>query len=175
MDAFAVSIAAGTRRPSVGRAGTLRLAANFGFFQFAMPVVGWFVGTRLATLIAAFDHWVAFGLLLFVGARMIRAGWPGREGAEGPCGDPSRGWTLLMLGLATSIDALAVGLSLALLSVSIWYPSVVVGLVTAALSIMGVRLGHRLGCRFGAWMELTGGVVLVLIGLRILITHLLAG
>ena len=173
MDAFAVSLAAGARRPSVGHAGGLRLAFHFGLFQFAMPVVGWFIGTRVATLIADFDHWVAFGLLAFVGVRMIRAGWRSPRENDAPRDDPSRGWTLLMLSVATSIDALAVGLSLAFLRVSIWYPSAVIGVVTAALSLIGVRIGHRLGGWLGRRMELAGGLVLNLIGLRILVLHLI--
>jgi putative Mn2+ efflux pump MntP len=171
MDAFAVSLAAGARRPSVGHRGALRLAFHFGLFQFMMPVIGWFIGTRVAMLIADYDHWVAFGLLAFVGLRMIRAGW--RAGPEGaPREDPSRGWTLAALSLATSIDALAIGLSLALLRTGVWYPSAVIGVVTATLSLLGVRLGHRLGGWLGRPMEIAGGVVLNLLGLRILISHL---
>ena len=172
MDAFAVSLAAGARRPSVGHRGALRLAFHFGLFQFMMPVIGWFIGMRIATLIANVDHWVAFGLLVFVGARMIRAGW--RADADGPPrDDPSRGWTLVMLSVATSIDALAIGLSLAFLRVGVWYPSAVIGVVTATLCLIGVRLGHRLGRWLGRPMEIVGGIVLTLIGLRILISHLI--
>ena len=170
MDAFAVSLAAGCSGVLSGVRAELRLALHFGFFQFFMPVLGWYMGTRVASAMQTFDHWVAFGLLAFVGGRMIRSGFdPHREEV---CQDPSRGWTLVSLSVATSIDALAVGLSLALIHVDIWYPSLIIGGVTATLSFGGVRLGNRLGIAFGKKMEITGGVILLLIGLRIVLGHL---
>jgi len=170
MDAFTVSLSAGASRWSGSRRFRFRLAFHFGLFQFLMPVVGWYTGSRIAHLIIAFDHWVAFGLLALIGVRMIR---PGR-GDDDPSMalDPSRGWSLVMLSVATSIDALAVGLSLAFLQVNIWYPSVVIGIVTASMSLCGLLLGHRLGQRFGRTMEIVGGSVLILIGLKILSEHL---
>jgi putative Mn2+ efflux pump MntP len=111
MDAFAVSLAAGTHKEINGFRPTFRLSFHFGFFQFLMPVLGWALGTKLEGAIQAFDHWIAFGLLAFVGARMIHAGLTSPDDA--PRSDPSRGLTLVGLCVATSIDALAVGLSLA--------------------------------------------------------------
>jgi len=175
MDAFAVSLAAaGSGRAAGGRA-QFRLSFHFGLFQFLMPVIGWFLGRRLAGALAAVDHWIAFGLLAFVGARMILSAWKGGPDAPVPRGDPSRGLTLVALSVATSIDALAVGFSLALLHVEIWYPAAVIGVVTAALSFAGVRLGAFLGRAFGRGMEAAGGILLLLIGLRILLEHLLGG
>jgi putative Mn2+ efflux pump MntP len=134
-----------------------------------MPVIGWLLGSRIAPLIASVDHWIAFGLLAFVGGRMIRSGvGPGEKSYSR---DPSRGLTLVMLATATSIDALAIGLSLAMLRVRIWYPSAVIGVVTGGLSLLGLRLGMRLGARFGKGMQVVGGAVLSLIGLRILFSH----
>ena len=125
----------------------------------------------MVTYIAFIDHWVAFGLLSFVGVRMIRGGL--RKDATGPAiPDPSRGMTLVMLSIATSIDALAVGLSLALLSVNVFWSALLIGGVTAVVSLMGLLLGKQLGLRFGKSMEVTGGIILIGIGLRVLITHL---
>ena len=170
MDAFAVSLGAGTSGLAVGPRAAFRLSFHFGLFQFMMPAIGWFLGVRVAPVIESIDHWIAFGLLAFVGARMIHAGFD-PEG-QTYTSDPSRGMTLVMLSVATSIDALAIGLTLAMLQVRIWYPSVVIGVVTGGLSLVGLRLGSRLGARFGKRMEIAGGLILVLIGLRILISHL---
>lgn len=171
MDATAVCLGVGTTEHANGLRPRFRLAFHFGLFQFLMPVIGWFAGTTVAPFIAAFDHWVTFGLLAFVGVRMVRSGFD--PDAEAYRQDPSRGATLVMLSIATSIDALAVGLSLALLKVSIWYPAAVIGIVTASLSLIGLLLGNRLGEKFGKRMEILGGAILILIGLRILIAHLM--
>ncbi len=170
MDASAVSLVAGACGAAKGRRAAFRLAFHFGLFQFMMPVIGWFIGSRVAGLISRFDHWIAFALLAFVGARMIRSGFD--HLAVCPP-DPSRGMTLITLSLATSIDALAIGLSLAMLRVGIWQPSVIIGLVTATLSLIAIQLGKRLGTAIGKRMEIAGGALLILIGLRILLSHLL--
>jgi len=169
MDAFAVSLGAGASGQAIGGRAAFRLSFHFGLFQFMMPVIGWFLGSRIVPLMSSVDHWIAFGLLAFVGARMIRSGVDPNGGMSAT--DPSRGFTLVMLCVATSIDALAIGLSLALLQVRIWYPSVVIGMVTSGLSLLGLRLGTRLGTRFGKHMEIVGGVILSLLGLRILLAH----
>jgi putative Mn2+ efflux pump MntP len=168
-DATAVCLAAGACRPAPGRRAAARLAFHFGLFQFMMPVLGWYAGTRIAGHIAPLDHWLAFGLLAFVGIRMIRSG----AGAGPACPpDPSRGMTLVSLSLATSIDALAVGLSLAVLDVRIWQPSAIIGGVTMILALSAVYMGRRLGAALGRRAEICGGIVLILIGARILWTHL---
>ena len=172
MDAFAVSLGASASGRAAGPRAAFRLAFHFGLFQFAMPVVGWHLGVTVEPWIAPVDHWVALALLSFVGGRMIVSGI--RGGEQGCAGDPSRGWTLVALSVATSIDALAVGLSLAMLGVRTWYPSAVIGVVTGTLSFAGVLLGSRLGLRFGQRMEAAGGALLVVIGLRILFQHLAA-
>lgn len=170
MDALAVSIGIGTSGGARGFRPIFRLAFHFGLFQALMPVLGWAAGTAFARAIAAVDHWVALGLLTFVGFRMIRSGLS--PDASRARSDPSRGWTLLALSVAVSIDALAVGLSLAMLHVRIVYPSIVIGVVTGALSWLGLAVGHRLGSHFGARMEIAGGLLLIAIGVRILLEHL---
>jgi len=171
MDAFAVAIAVGLTLPAVTPRHVFRLAFHFGLFQFLMPVLGWLAGSQLSTCIGAYDHWAAFGLLAFVGGKMLLEAWGGEEPADR--GDPTRGVSLVGLSLATSLDALAVGLSMAFLRVSIWLASVVIGLVAAGLTTVGIVAGARLGPRWGRWAEITGGIILLFIGVRILVTHLL--
>ncbi len=170
MDCFAVSLGIGTTRFASGPRPLFRLSFHFGLFQALMPALGWLVGTRVAGFVSAFDHWIAFGLLAFVGVRMIRSGLD--ADSESHSTDPSRGGTLIMLSIATSIDAFAVGLSLAMLRVSIFYPSLIIGLVTGGLALTGLLIGGRLGQVFGKRMEFIGGILLILIGLRVLISHL---
>lgn len=170
MDAFAVCLGVGAGRQSEGRRATFRLSFHFGLFQFLLPVVGWFAGLTVVRYIEAFDHWVAFLLLAFVGVRMIWSGSNGEE--ESHKNDPSRGWNMVLLSVAVSIDALAIGLSLALIHVDIWYPAVVIGVVTSLMSLVGLRLGNQLGRKFGKRMEIIGGIVLILIGVRIVVNHL---
>jgi putative Mn2+ efflux pump MntP len=172
MDAFAVCLAAGTQEDTIGPRPTFRLAFHFGLFQFLMPVIGWFAGTTVLRYISAFDQWVAFGLLAFVGIRMIRSGI--YQSNTAPKANPSRSWTLVMLSIATSLDALAVGFSLGLVGVTIWYPAVVIGVVTGLVSWLGILLGNRLGVKFGKRMEIIGGIILIFIGIWIVLSHFLA-
>jgi manganese efflux pump family protein len=170
MDAFAVSIAAGTSGRLRGKRGVFRLSFHFGLFQAMMPFIGWFAGIHIAHLIRAVDHWVAFGLLLFVGLRMIIASF--HADSEIFRTDPSKGFSLIMLSVATSIDALAVGLSLAMIQINIWYPCAVIGIITASLSVIGIIAGKSLGQKLRLRMEFFGGMILILIGVRILISNL---
>jgi putative Mn2+ efflux pump MntP len=172
MDAFAVSLGAGTTGRTEGPRPKFRLSFHFGLFQFLMPIIGWLAGTTIESYIQSFDHWIAFILLAFVGGRMLWSGFhPGDDRRKDS--DLSRGWTLVLLSIAVSIDALAVGLSLGLIGVSIWYPAIVIGVVTSLLSLAGLFIGDRLGKQFGAAMEILGGLVLLGIGIRILVSHLL--
>jgi putative Mn2+ efflux pump MntP len=173
MDAFAVAIASGMSLPAVGARHVFRLAFHFGLFQFMMPVIGWLAGRALAGWIAAFDHWIALGLLSLIGGKMLVESFQS-EHERSNRGDPTRGWMLVTLSIATSIDALAVGLSLAFLGVAIWGPSAVIGVVAAAMTAIGLLLGRRLGARLGVWAERVGGAVLIAIGVRILVEHLSA-
>ena len=173
MDAFAVSIAVGMSGEARSGRPMFRMAFHFGLFQFLMPIVGWLAGKELVTHIAAYDHWVAFALLAFVGGKMLNDARAEKQ--LGSNTDPTRGLMLVTLSIATSIDALAVGLSMAFMQVSVWTASVVIGIVAGVLSAVGIHFGNRLGPRFGRWAELVGGSVLLLIGARILLTHLAAG
>jgi putative Mn2+ efflux pump MntP len=171
MDAFAVCLGAGTQERTSGARPTFRLAFHFGLFQFLMPVLGWLAGATIERYISAYDHWIAFGLLAFVGGRMVWSGFHPQD--ESQKNDPSHGITLVLLSIAVSIDALAVGLSLGVIGVTIWLPAVVIGIVTGLVSWLGLRLGNILGEKFGPRMEIVGGIILILLGLRILVMHLL--
>ncbi len=171
MDASAVSLAAAASGHVSDARAAFRLAFHFGLFQFFMPVLGWMIGRSVIDHISTIDHWIAFGLLSVVGVKMIRAGFESDGAAVKD--DPSRGITLIMLSVATSIDALAIGLSIAFLEVSIWYASVIIGVVTGSLCLVAIGLGRRIGDRLGHRMEIIGGLILVAIGLRILLSHLM--
>jgi putative Mn2+ efflux pump MntP len=166
MDASAVSLGVGTTPLSKSWRVAFRLA-----FQGLMTFLGWLAGSTIAGLIANVDHWIAMGLLAFVGTRMVIEGLK-KAGHDQKMGDPSRGGALIMLCIATSLDAMAVGLSMAMMEVSILGASLVIGLVTLLLSTLAFGLGRFLGAAFGKKMEVVGGLILNFIGLRILITHL---
>lgn len=172
VDAFAVSLAAGVSLCQVNGRQVFRLAWHFGLFQAGMNILGWLGGLTVRPLIEAFDHWLAFGLLAFVGGKMI---WEAiREAKEEDEGtDPTRGRMLITLSIATSIDSLAVGLGFAVLEISVWFPALIIGLVASALTAMGLRLGCMLGSasRLGSRAEIAGGLVLIAIGLKILHEH----
>jgi putative Mn2+ efflux pump MntP len=174
MDAFAVAIVAGFTLSPITRRHVFRLAFHFGLFQALMPVIGWAAGSAVHRYIAAFDHWVAFGLLVLVGGRMILGSVGRHEDEVSPLTDPTSGWPLVLLSVATSIDALAVGLSLAMIGATILVPAVVIGLVAAAFTTAGMLLGRRIGSAWGKRVEVTGGLILIGIGVKILVEHLLA-
>jgi manganese efflux pump family protein len=174
MDAFAVSLGVGLKLCTVDPRQTFRLSFHFGLFQALMPVLGWLLGLTFAGLIESVDHWIAFALLSAIGGRMLYEAFRGDGESVGAVSDPTKGLSLVVLSVATSIDALAVGLSLALLRVDIWYPALVIGLVAGALTFVGLRLGCRFGALLGRRMEAVGGVILILIGVRILFEHLTA-
>ena len=174
MDAFAVSIANGMTITRNRRRSALLTAGFFGGFQMLMPLIGWAIGLTLADIISAFDHWIAFILLAFIGAKMIYEGTKKDEDREGPA--DLKLHTLLVLAVATSIDALMVGLSFAFLGVlqeTIMLPIAVIGAVTFGLSLVGFYFGCGLGKVFGHRIEIAGGLVLIAIGFRILLEHLL--
>ncbi len=172
MDAFAVSIAIGVSLKNVSGRQTFRLAWHFGLFQALMPILGWALGLSFQDCISAFDHWVAFLLLSVIGGRMIFSALR-YDQERVSFKEPTKGWSLLILSIATSIDALALGLSLAMLRVSVWFPSLVIGLVAGAFTAGGIHLGGVLGrrVRLTRYAELTGGIVLLIIGGRILHEH----
>lgn len=171
MDAFSVAIASGLILGTVGRPQLLRMSSAFGFFQFLMPLLGWLAGSAVAAYIADYDHWVAFALLGYVGGKMI---WESFSADEGRMrGDPTLPPTLFVLAFATSIDALAVGLSFAILEAPVLLPAIIIGLVAACMTAFGLRLGRLAGDWLGPWMERVGGLVLIAIGIRIVLEHTL--
>jgi len=172
VDAFAVALASGVSLCQVSGRQTFRLAFHFGLFQAGMNIIGWAAGLTVRAFLENLDHWLAFGLLALVAAKMIKDAIAGRED-EAQKIDPTRGYTLIMLSVATSIDSLAVGLSFAVLNVSIWLPAAIIGIVATLLTVIGLRLGCLLGAasRVGARAEMAGGVVLLGIGFNILYQH----
>ncbi len=173
MDAFAVSVGISSRPERLSIRQIFRVAVHFGFFQFMMPLLGW-QATRsiLLDFIEPYDHWVAFGLLLIIGTKMIFEFLrPGKETRKNQA-DPTKGFSLFVLAVATSIDALAVGMSFAVLQVTILYPAVVIGIIAFLMTLLGMRTGPLLGRLVGKSAELLGGLILVLIGAKILLEHL---
>lgn len=172
VDAFAVALAAGVSLCQVNFRQVFRLAWHFGFFQAGMNILGWAGGLTVRPLIEQFDHWVAFGLLALVGGHMIYEALFD-HGEEKSDRDPTRGRLLVILSVATSIDSLAVGLSFALLQVPVWFPALIIGIVAALLTAVGLRLGCVLGAasKLGQRAEVAGGLVLLAIGVKILAEH----
>jgi len=172
VDAFAVALAAGVSLCMVSGRQIFRLSFHFGLFQAMMNVIGWAVGLTVRQLLESVDHWLAFGLLALVALKMIKDALFGREEDTEKI-DPTRGYTLVMLSVATSIDSLAVGLSFSVLNVSIWLPAAVIGVVATLLTILGLKLGCLLGSasRIGSRAEIAGGLVLLGIGFNILHQH----
>ena len=172
MDAFAVSIGISLSQKKLMVHQTLRLAFSFGLFQFLMPILGWLAGKSILVYIHTVDHWIAFFLLGFIGAKMIYESFSETEFKRGSKTDSTRGLPLLVLSIATSIDALAVGLSFAVLSVSVIPASIIIGLVAFVMSVIGVKIAPVLGKIVGKGAELAGGMVLIAIGIKILVDHM---
>lgn len=172
MDAFAVAIACSLFLCHVSFRQVFRLGFHFGLFQAVMPVLGWLAGRSVSEYVSAWDHWIAFGLLSLIGVKAIREACKKEDENAPPKGDPTKGMSLIMLSLATSIDALAVGVSLAAVNVSIYQPAVFIGFITACFTAVGIIYGCRIGSRFGKRVEIAGGIILIAIGTKILIEHL---
>lgn len=170
MDAFSVSVCKGltTRRFSMRMA--LVCGLWFGTFQALMPVVGYFLGSQFAYYVASVDHWIAFGLLFLIGANMIREAVAGKEDSKQTNALDFK--TMLLLAIATSIDALAVGVSFACIQVELWSSVALIGLTTFVFSVVGVKIGNVFGTKFKKNAEVFGGIILILIGLKILSEHL---
>ena len=169
MDSFSVSIANGLATKQFKTTNALKIGAFFGFFQVIMPIIGWYAGAHILDLISEFDHWIAFFLLAGIGLRMVY------ESIKQNSKSIIRSFSLkvlLMLSIATSIDALAVGLSLFVLNVSIMTLAVATGIITFTLSFFGVYLGGKFGSMLRNKVEALGGIILIIIGIRILLEHL---
>ncbi len=169
MDAFAVSVCKGLSARALRPADAVRTGLFFGGFQALMPLLGWLLGRQFERYITEIDHWIAFVLLAFIGGKMI---WEAVRGGDGDDSGSFAFKELLLLAIATSIDALAVGVTFAFLSVNIWSSISVIGVTTFCFSFGGVYLGNKVGGRFHEKAELAGGVILILIGLKILLEHL---
>lgn len=166
-DAFSVALC-------VGAAGshrfwqTTRLVISFGFFQFLMPIIGVFLGSSVVSFIEPVSRWIAAGMLVVIGAHMIKNGFTEEQVCEPVPKDRTKGWSLLMLSIGTSLDALAVGLSFGFLNLSYFLPSVVIGIVAAIMTFIGVMLGKGLCSIIGEKAEIFGGVILLLIAIKVL-------
>ena len=174
-DAFAVSVSRGLRMPRFEWRKALLLAACCGVFQAVMPIVGSALGSAFADAIEGFDHWIAFALLAAIGAKLLWDAWKNRAADERVEPTPLGVREAILLGIATSIDAMAVGVSFAFLDVNVWIAASVIGIITCAVCLIGVRLGHRAGHLLAEWAEVVGGLILIGIGVRILVEHLSAG
>lgn len=169
MDAFAVSVAKGISASRITLKHALIAGLWFGGFQALMPTIGYFLGISFSSLISGWDHWIAFVLLTLIGVNMVRGSFSNDE--EENVAHGFGFWVMFSLAIATSIDALAVGVSFACLDMSIWNPIVIIGFTTMMFSIVGVYLGHLFGFRFKHRAELLGGIVLIGIGIKILFEH----
>lgn len=178
IDSFAVSLTYGLQLKRIATFQTLKIGSVFGGFQFFMPVVGWWLGKETHQYIEQYDHWIAFALLAFLGGRMIKEVWHFRHNTSQPAPfqNLTDNRTLFMLGIATSLDALAVGLSFSLLDMTVWGPAMIIGLVSFIISAVGLHIGRfitrvpGLGS-LGNKANIFGGVVLVAIGINILYQH----
>jgi manganese efflux pump family protein len=171
-DCFAVALSASIAKKALPLLQGFRVALSFGIFQAAMTIIGWLAGRTVIDFISSYDHWLAFGLLLFVGGRMIWESFHEKEENEARA-DITKWHFLLLLSIATSLDALAVGLSFAFLEVNLTLASTTIGLVAFIITFAGFLAGKKLGALVGKRAEIIGGIILIGIGLRILLEHLL--
>ena len=171
-DAFSVSVCKGLnmRKLNVGHAYVIALF--FGGFQAAMPLLGYLLGTSFSSYIESFDHWIAFALLAFIGGKMVIEAVREKDPGEAEKTDSIKLGELTVLAVATSIDALAVGITFAFLQANIFFAVLIIGITTFALSLGGVLLGNRFGAKYKNKAEIAGGIILILIGVKILLEHL---
>ena len=171
MDCFAIALGISCSGRRISRAMALRVAAAFGIAQAIMPIIGWLAGRSLINIISSYDHWVVFGLLLAVGIHMIWESFHEEEAGEKL--DLTRGWALISLALITSLDALATGLALAFQQVSVGVAAITIGAVTFIIVMAGFFIGGKVGALLGRWAGVLGGLILIGIGTRVLLEHLL--
>ena len=170
MDAFSVSVCKGLTTKKFSWRMALICGLWFGFFQALMPLIGYFLGAQFQEMIEAYDHWIAFGLLFLIGANMIREALSKKE--EESTNGALDLKTMFLLAIATSIDALAVGVSFACIQVKIWSSVLIIGLTTFVFSVLGVKIGNVFGSKYEKSAGIVGGIILILIGLKILLEHL---
>ena len=169
MDAFAVSICKGLSMKKMSWKKALIVGMYFGIFQGIMPIIGYFLGSTFETLVTQIDHWIAFILLTLIGANMLKEAV--EKECEG-CNDSVDFKTMIMLAIATSIDALAVGISFAFLKTNIILSALVIGIITFAICVIGVKIGNKFGDKYEKKAEITGGIILIIMGVKILLEHL---
>lgn len=169
MDAFAVSICKGLSMKKLDWKKAFIIASYFGAFQGLMPVIGYFLGATFSDLVTSIDHWIAFALLSIIGGNMIKESFDDEEEKRNDNVDFK---TMIVLAIATSIDALAVGITFAFLKTNIVLSVVLIGIITFVISLLGVNIGNKFGDKFQNKAELSGGIILILIGLKILLEHL---
>lgn len=173
MDAFGVSIGKGLTMPVGENGRKVTLAFLFGLFQFLMPLIGWLIGRQFIDVISDWDHWIIFGLLGYLGIAMIREGLSDDDDDDEDDDKQFLGvWEMVMLSVATSLDAMAVGLTFAFLPINVWEASTMIGIITFGISLIGVYLGKFMGQFVGKYADIVGGGVLILIGTKILLQHL---
>ena len=170
MDDFAVSVCKGLSMKKMDWKKAIIIGLWFGVFQAGMPVIGYILGSKFEHLIVSIDHWIIFALLSFIGIKMIKEALS--EEAEGGCNDDIGVKIMLVLALATSIDALAVGITFAFLNTNIVFATLMIGIITWALSILGVKIGNKFGDKYQSKAEFAGGLILILLGIKILLEHL---
>ena len=168
-DTFAVSISSGIAKQEIVFKDALKIALTLAFFQSAMPLAGWSLGEQVKQYISEFDHWIAFGILTILGIKMILESFKNEDEKEF---NPLNPWILVSMAIATSLDALAVGLSFSLISIPIILSVLIIGFVTFFASMLGILFGKKTGKGFGKKIEIAGGLILIAIGIKILIEHI---
>lgn len=169
MDAFAVSVCKGLSMKKMSWKKAIVVGVYFGIFQALMPVIGYFLGITFESLVTKIDHWIAFGLLVFIGGNMLKEAFD--KDCEN-CNDSVDFKTMLILAIATSIDALAIGITFAFLNVNLPLATAMIGIITFALCVIGVKIGNKFGGKYEHKAEIVGGLILILMGVKILLEHL---
>lgn len=169
-DTFAVSVSTGIKITRLKFNQALKIALTLGFFQALMPLIGWFLGVQIESYISNYDHWIAFGLLAILGIKMIYESFSKEENCS--TGNPLNPAVLIGMAIATSIDALVVGVSFAFMNMNIYLSVVIIGIITFLVSMVGMLFGKKVGGRLGKRMEIVGGLILIVIGLKTLFSHL---
>ena len=168
MDAFSVAICKGLAMKKMELKKSVIIGLYFGAFQGIMPIIGYLLGSSFSEKIVEYDHWIAFGLLMLIGINMIREAFDKDEEVNDKVDFKSMIW----LAIATSIDALTVGVTFSFLEVNVWFAALLIGITTYVLSVLGVMIGSKFGAKYKAGAEATGGVILILMGVKILLKHL---
>lgn len=168
-DSFAVSVSSGLMMKHISFFGAMKISFSLAFFQGLMPLLGWLAGKRISEYLSNYDHWIAFGLLVIIGLRMI---WESQKPDEDKTFNPLNIWFIIYMSIATSIDALIVGLSFAFLNTNIYTSIIIIGIVTFIAAMLGILFGKKAGAHFGKKMEILGGIILILIASKIILEHL---